>query len=73
MNQSHLDSERQRISEARHHDPFAVLGRHPDGKEVIVRAFIPFAAEVRIAEGGMPMTRFPDSDHFEWRGARCRM
>jgi len=68
MNQSHLDSERQRISEARHHDPFAVLGRHPDGKEVVVRAFIPFAAEVRIAEGGMLLTRFPDSDHFEWRG-----
>ncbi|MFZ4537500.1 1,4-alpha-glucan branching protein GlgB [Propionivibrio sp.] len=65
---SHLDSERQRISEARHHDPFAVLGRHPDGKEVVVRAFIPHAAEVRIAEGGLLLSRLPESDHFEWRG-----
>ena len=68
MKKTQMDNERQRISDARHHDPFAVLGRHPDGKEVIVRAFIPFAAEVRIAEGGMPMTRLPDTDHFEWCG-----
>ena len=61
MKKTQMDNERQRISDARHHDPFAVLGRHPEGKEVVVRAFIPFAAEVRIAEGGMPMTRLPDT------------
>jgi 1,4-alpha-glucan branching enzyme len=68
MKKNHLDSELQRISDARHHDPFAVLGRHQLGSKVIVRAFIPRAAEVRIAEGGMPLSRLPDSDHFEWRG-----
>ena len=68
MTTNHLDAERQRISTARHHDPFAILGRHPEGDAVVVRAFIPHAAEVYIAEGGMPLTRLPDSDHFEWRG-----
>ncbi|MGE5154233.1 MAG: GlgB N-terminal domain-containing protein, partial [Bdellovibrio bacteriovorus] len=31
----------QRIVEARHHDPFEVLGRHPAGGRVTVRAFLP--------------------------------
>jgi len=65
---SHVEAERKRISEARHHDPFAVLGRHVEGDEVLVRAFIPNAEEVRIAEGERAMTRVPGSDHFEWRG-----
>jgi 1,4-alpha-glucan branching enzyme len=65
---NHLDTERQRISEARHHDPFALLGRHSEGEAAVVRAFIPDAVEVRIGEGGMPLSRLPDSDHFEWRG-----
>jgi len=30
MNSPQLDLELNRISEARHHDPFALLGRHGD-------------------------------------------
>ena len=67
MNQ-HLTAELARISEARHHDPFAILGRHADGEQTVVRAHLPHVAEVRIAEGGLPMARLPDSDIFEWRG-----
>ncbi len=69
MKKGHLEAELKRISDARHHDPFAVLGCHPDGDGVVVRAFIPLAAEVRIAEGGLQMQRIPNSDHFEWHGA----
>ena len=68
MNKTQLDTERQRISEARHHDPFSILGRHQDGNDVVVRAFVPLAEEVRIAEGDLPLTRLPGTDHFEWRG-----
>lgn len=68
MPSNEFDNERQRISEARHHDPFAVLGRHPDGDETVVRAYLPGASEVRIAEGGYVLARVGDSDHFEWRG-----
>jgi len=35
-----LDDELKRISDARHHDPLAVLGRHPDGKQTRVRVFL---------------------------------
>ncbi|HQT25287.1 MAG TPA: 1,4-alpha-glucan branching protein GlgB [Burkholderiales bacterium] len=63
-----MEAELSRITEARHHDPFSVLGRHEDGNGVLVRAYIPNAEEVRIAEGNLPMTRLPGTDHFEWRG-----
>ncbi len=66
---NHLEAELLRISEARHHDPFSVLGSHAEGEGVIVRAYIPNAEEVRIAEGNLPMNRLSGSDHFEWRGA----
>jgi 1,4-alpha-glucan branching enzyme len=58
----------QRIIEARHHDPFEVLGRHIQGKNVLVRAFLPHADEVEIVEIEQPMERIPDTDFFEWRG-----
>lgn len=63
-----LDSSITRILEARHHDPFAVLGKHVVAGEAIVRAFIPHAAEVTIADGDLRTTRIPDTDLFEWRG-----
>ena len=59
----------QRLMEARHHDPFELLGRHPVGAdEVLVRALLPDTAMVSIAEAGLAMTRVGDSDLFEWRG-----
>jgi len=63
-----LDPDLQKIAEGRHHDPFAVLGRHSDGKGVVVRVFIPHAEQVTLAEGGLPLARIEGSDFFEWRG-----
>jgi 1,4-alpha-glucan branching enzyme len=57
-----------RIIEARHHDPFEVLGRHPAGKGVTVTAFIPHATEVSIAEGNLPLVRVEGTDLFKWHG-----
>ena len=48
------------------HDPFSVLGRHPDGDGVIVRAFMPNAETVDL-EGFGPMARVPQTDIFEIR------
>ncbi len=62
------DMDLQRIIEARHHAPFSVLGRHVHGEEAVIRAFIPLASEVSIAEGGLSMARIPNTDMFEWRG-----
>ena len=63
-----IDTELLRIIQATHHDPFTVLGRHPDGDGEIIRAFIPGAAAVTLAEGGLPMERVGNSDLFQWRG-----
>jgi 1,4-alpha-glucan branching enzyme len=73
MSHAQLTDELTRISEARHHDPFSVLGRHADGDQVVVRAFNPHATEVFIAEGGLQLQRLPDSDFFQWRGDPSRL
>ena len=64
-----LSQDLHRIAEARHHDPFAVLGRHAEGGQTALRAFIPGARTVAVAEGERPMTRLEGTDLFEWRGA----
>lgn len=63
-----LNDDFTRIIEARHHDPFSVLGRHQHGDETVVRAFKPHAQSVTIAEGELCMQRIGDTDLFEWRG-----
>jgi 1,4-alpha-glucan branching enzyme len=63
-----LSPEADRIIQARHHDPFIYLGKHRHGEEEIVRAFIPGATEVRIADQDLPLRRIHDTDIFEWRG-----
>jgi 1,4-alpha-glucan branching enzyme len=68
MNSRNLGAELLKISEARHHDPFAVLGRHQENGQTVVRTFMPHATEVFIAEGGLCLERLPGSDFFEWRG-----
>jgi 1,4-alpha-glucan branching enzyme len=53
------------IIEARHTDPFAVLGPHAEGKGAVIRAFVPHAEtlEARRLDGGLIATlerRHPD-------------
>lgn len=64
---SGISSACQKILEARHHDPFEVLGRHPLGEDEIVRVFLPHATEVKI-EGQYVMTRLDATDIFQWQG-----
>jgi 1,4-alpha-glucan branching enzyme len=56
-----------KISEAKHHDPFSVLGRHRAKNATVFRAYLPYAETVRIGENGPAMQRIPDSDFFEYR------
>ncbi len=64
-----MDEPLLRIIEARHHDPFEVLGRHTDKGEVTVRTFLPHASNVMIKETGTDMERIPGSDIFVWSGS----
>ncbi len=68
MESNTLQHEFERISQARHHDPFSVLGKHRDQGLDLVRVFMPQADEVKIAEGNVRLERIPDTDLFEWRG-----
>ena len=59
----------QRIAEARHHDPFEVLGRHLKKGKATVRVFLPRAHQVRIDGTDVSLTPVPGTDFFEWSGA----
>jgi len=58
-----------RVLEARHHDPFEVLGRQVETDRCVVRAFLPRAERVRIADTDVELTRIEGTDLFEWEGS----
>ncbi len=64
----------QRLAQARHHDPFQVLGRHPVQEEpgaVLFRTFLPGATQASVAgvKGALTLTREPETDFWSWQGA----
>ncbi|WP_018293491.1 1,4-alpha-glucan branching protein GlgB [Mariprofundus ferrooxydans] len=68
MKKINLSDEAWAVLEARSYDPFAYLGRHPEGSGVVVRAFKPRAEKMwLLPEGGkaMPMARIEGTDFFE--------
>lgn len=63
------DNELLKIIEARHHDPFSILGRHEKGNgHAVVRVFLPGASSVRILDIGQEMSRLKGTDIFQWEG-----
>jgi len=58
-----------RLIEARHPDPFEVLGRHLVGDRCLVRAFLPGAETVRIPQARVELTRVSGTDLFVWEGS----
>ena len=64
-----LKAAMQRIAEARHHDPFEVLGRHLMKGKATVRVFLPSAHQVRIEGTDISLKPVAGTDFFEWSGA----
>lgn len=62
-----LTDDQLKIIEARHHDPFAVLGRHQTKTGVYVRAFLPHTESATVGDN-LPMQRVQGTDIFEWSG-----
>jgi 1,4-alpha-glucan branching enzyme len=56
------------LIEARHHDPFTVLGPHGEGRDACVRAFLPRTHQVFVETNRRPMQRIGGTDLFEFRG-----
>ncbi len=54
-----------KVIEARHHDPFTVLGRHDQGDTELFRAFIPRAETIFLGSDGPEMQRLQGTDLFE--------
>ena len=69
MRSNDRHTEFEQIAQARHHDPYNVLGKHTENGEDLVRAFLPGADQVSIAEGNLQLERVPATDLYEWRGS----
>ncbi len=61
-----LDTDLSKIMQARHHDPFSVLGRQKYRSQNLIRVFLPHAETVHIGLEGPAMERIPDTDFFEY-------
>jgi 1,4-alpha-glucan branching enzyme len=61
----------ERLLTARHHDPFAILGLHPDPAGWVLRVFRPDASRVSLLlpEGNVDLFKSDGRGLFEWRGA----
>jgi len=68
-----LDSDLIKIMEAKHHDPFSVLGRHIVNEKTVIRTFLPYAEKVVIGKAGLLMARIPGSDFFEYHPAKTEV
>jgi 1,4-alpha-glucan branching enzyme len=60
-----LDFDSIKIIEAKHHDPFSVLGRHQKDNRSYVKVFLPYAEKVRLGKSGPDFQRIPGTDLFE--------
>ncbi|MCW8829250.1 MAG: 1,4-alpha-glucan branching protein GlgB [Gammaproteobacteria bacterium] len=62
-----------RLIEARHHDPFELLGRHPATRGTVIRVYLPDALEATVVCAGdeLPMERYGQSGLFQWQGELC--
>ena len=67
-NASPISDPVQKIIDARHHDPFEVLGRHDESGDMVVRAYLPNTREAMIEDTGAKLQRIEYTDLFFWRG-----
>lgn len=62
---SKLSSDQIKIIEARHHDPFSILGRHQRDNQTHITVFKPHAETIRLGSEGPELERVPETDFFE--------
>jgi 1,4-alpha-glucan branching enzyme len=69
MDTPELTTDLQKILEARHHDPFAVLGKHAlSESQTLIRVFMPHIHSVNLLPAGSALQRIENSDLFIWEG-----
>ncbi len=53
-----------KIMEARHHDPFSVLGGHPVDGQLKISVYMPYAESVRLSDTNIALERVAGTDFF---------
>ncbi|MEY3106414.1 MAG: hypothetical protein RIT35_580, partial [Pseudomonadota bacterium] len=66
MQANKLDQDEIKICEAKHHDPFSILGRHLQNNQIKIKVFLPYAESVRLSHNGATLNRLTGSDFFEY-------
>ena len=61
-----------KVIEARHHDPFSVLGLHTDAEQSTVTVFLPDTQSASLNEI-LPLERIEGTDLFQWSGASKKL
>ncbi|MBE9533269.1 MAG: 1,4-alpha-glucan branching protein GlgB [Proteobacteria bacterium] len=56
-----------KIIEARHHDPFSILGAHQDGDKTTVTIFLR-ETKTALINNTLPLSRIEGTDLFQWSG-----
>ncbi len=64
-NKNSLDSHLIKISEAKHHDPFSILGKHQVYLKTKITLYLPYAESVSLLDENIEFSRLPDSDFFQ--------
>ncbi|KAF3978237.1 MAG: 1,4-alpha-glucan branching protein GlgB [Methylococcales symbiont of Iophon sp. n. MRB-2018] len=65
-----LDADFIKISEAKHHDVFAILGCHKTDKVSTITLYLPYAETVTLGSKGPAFERVPDSDFFQYQTSK---
>ncbi len=61
-----LSSDFIKISEAKHHDPFSILGRHSHNNQEQITVYLPYAESVCFSHNNAVLNRVPNSDFFTY-------
>jgi 1,4-alpha-glucan branching enzyme len=65
-----LSGDHIKIIEARHHDPFSTLGRHPKSDHVEITVFQPYAESICLGNNGPKFERIPYTDFFVYKAQK---
>ena len=65
VNNKLLTNDMLKIMEAKHHDPFSVLGRHAKKELIQITIYLPYAESVSFSHNGLELDRIPESDFFQ--------
>ncbi|NOU21813.1 MAG: 1,4-alpha-glucan branching protein GlgB [Methyloglobulus sp.] len=65
-----LDAESLKIAEARHHDPFSVLGRHLKANQAYIKVYLPYAETVTLNHNNAAFQRITGTDFFDYNAGK---